>query len=43
MVSLVDKWKSLLAPVDRSNVDEATALLDREIFDKIDIGAYGMT
>lgn len=42
MVLLVDKWKSLLAEVDRSNVDEVTALLDREIFDKIDIETYGM-
>lgn len=42
MVSLVDKWKSLLAEVDRSNVDEGTALPDRAIFDKIDIEAYGV-
>lgn len=40
-VASIEKWKGLLAEVDRTNLDEVTALLDREIFDKVDVETYG--
>ncbi|SFA62358.1 TRAP-type C4-dicarboxylate transport system, substrate-binding protein [Paracoccus halophilus] len=42
MVRLVDKWKGLLAGIDTSDVDAVTALLDQEIYGKIDVETYGM-
>lgn len=42
MVNSMNKWKKLLAGVDRTNEDKITALLDREIFDKIDVSKYGV-
>lgn len=42
MATSIDKWKRLLSEVDRTNLDEVTALLNQEIFDKIDVNVYGM-
>ncbi|AJE49218.1 C4-dicarboxylate TRAP transporter substrate-binding protein [Celeribacter indicus] len=42
VTALIDKWKGLLAEVDTSDLDAVTALLDREIFDKVDVETYGM-
>lgn len=36
-----DKWKGLLADVDRTDLDAVDALLKREIFDKVDVETYG--
>ncbi|WP_161555762.1 TRAP transporter substrate-binding protein DctP [Mangrovicoccus ximenensis] len=37
-----EKWKGLLAEVDRTDLDAVTALLDREIFGKVDVETYGL-
>lgn len=41
LVAAIDKWKKLLADVDTTDLDAVTALVDREIFDKIDVNTYG--
>jgi TRAP-type transport system periplasmic protein len=42
MVSRINRWKGLLAGVDRKDEKALTALLEREIFNKIDVATYGM-
>lgn len=42
MVALNDKWKTLLAGIDRSDVSAVKALLDQEIFSNVNIATYGM-
>lgn len=42
MTASVDKWRNLLASVDTNDADAVTALLNREIFDKIDVDTYGL-
>lgn len=42
MVRLVEKWKGLLGSIDASDIDAVTALLDQEIYGKIDVETYGM-
>ena len=42
MVGRIDRWKKLLAGVDRKDEKALTALLEREIFNKIDVATYGM-
>lgn len=41
-VAAVQKWSKLLAEVDNTDLDAVTALLDREVFDKIDVDSYGL-
>lgn len=36
------KWKKLLAKVDRKDVAQLTALIKKELYDKIDANTYGM-
>lgn len=42
MTAAMDKWKKLLDGVDRSNVEQVSNLLNKEIFDKIDVNTYGL-
>ncbi|OAN75938.1 hypothetical protein A8B82_16200 [Sulfitobacter sp. EhC04] len=42
MITAYEKWETLLADVDRTDIDAITALVDREIFDKIDVNTYGI-
>ncbi len=42
MVALVDKWNTLLSEIDRTDVTAVKALLDREIYGKIDVETYGL-
>ena len=42
MVASMEKWERLLSEVDATDVDAVTTLLDREIFDKIDVETYGV-
>ncbi|MFN8682374.1 C4-dicarboxylate TRAP transporter substrate-binding protein [Paracoccus sp. P2] len=42
MMALNDKWSKLLAGIDRTDVAAVKALLDQEIFSKVDIATYGM-
>ncbi|APZ55239.1 C4-dicarboxylate TRAP transporter substrate-binding protein [Salipiger abyssi] len=42
MVAAMDKWKGLLEEVDTTDLDAVTALLDQEIFDRIDVETYGL-
>lgn len=42
MVSSLAKWKKLLATIDRTDVDQVTDLLNKEIYDKIDVSTYGV-
>jgi len=36
------KWRKLLDGVDRSDADTLTALLKREVYDKVDVETYGV-
>lgn len=42
VVGRINRWKQLLATVDRKDERALTALLEREIFNKIDVASYGM-
>lgn len=42
MVASIDKWKKLLSGIDTNDVEAVTALLDREIFAKVDVSTYGL-
>ncbi|PRX10778.1 UNVERIFIED_ORG: TRAP-type C4-dicarboxylate transport system substrate-binding protein [Martelella mediterranea] len=42
MQASMEKWKKLLAGIDRNNVDQVTQLLDEQIFDKVDVNTYGV-
>ncbi|MHA6688094.1 TRAP transporter substrate-binding protein DctP [Mesorhizobium sp. A556] len=42
MIELQAKWKKLLSEINAKDEAAVTALLDREIFDKIDAETYGM-
>jgi TRAP-type C4-dicarboxylate transport system substrate-binding protein len=36
------KWKKLLAGIDRNDLEQLTALIKKELYDKIDAKSYGM-
>ena len=38
----LNRWKGLLATVNRKDHAALSALLEREIFSKIDVNTYGM-
>jgi hypothetical protein len=39
---LIEKWRGLIAEVDKADVEAVTALYKREIWDKIDAETHGM-
>lgn len=41
-LALEEKWKNLLTKVDRNDVDAVAALIDDEIYSKIDENTYGL-
>ncbi len=38
----IKKWKTLLATIDKKDVNQVTALLNQEIFNKLDLTRYGV-
>ena len=38
----MQKWDALFAKVDRNDADAIAAIIQRELFDKIDVGSYGL-